>query len=247
MVATRAAGNGARGGFKRRVHTEACGHERRTARDEVVQGDRESRRREGEGVVGPASFSAGGSRHPSSRAAIGCHCSQMCSATHRLRRPSASLHLSGGCCSGRRSVGSSLRKARVGSTRAGPRSSSAHSSTNRPDHRCVPDDASHHVRARTGHAAGHRMRPHTDQPPHARRMRPHPGKRMASQMGTDRVGHAPTSATLRCGCAAPRARRGALKRSLQMFAVAEVRQYYGGRNVVIPSTSDDYSHSVDLD
>ena len=106
VVATRAAGNGARGGFNRRVHTEACGHERRTARDEVVQGDRESRRREGEGVVGPASFSAGGSRHPSSRAAIGCHCSQMCSATHRLRRPSASLHLSGGCCSGRRSVGS---------------------------------------------------------------------------------------------------------------------------------------------
>ena len=42
MVATRAAGNGARGGFKRRVHTEACGHERRTARDEVVQGDREA-------------------------------------------------------------------------------------------------------------------------------------------------------------------------------------------------------------
>ena len=35
--------------------------------------------------------------------------------------------------------------------------------------------------------------------------------------------------------------RGAarLKRSLQMFAVAEVRQYYGGRNVVIPSTSEE--------
>ena len=43
-----------------------------------------------------------------------------------------------------------------------------------------------------------------------------------------------------------RARRGA-QRSLQMFAVAEVRQYYGGRNVVIPSTSEDSSHSVDLD
>jgi len=239
VVATRAAGNGARGGFKRRVHTEACGHERRTARDEVVQGDRESRRREGEGVVGPASFSAGGSRHPSSRAAIGCHCSQMCSATHRLRRPSASLHLSGGCCSGRRSVGSSLRKARVGSTRAGPRSSSAHSSTNRPDHRCVPDDASHHVRARTGHAAGHRMRPHTDQ---HRRMRAACGHTLGSgwRVRWARIGLDTLQRARHSGAAArARARRGALKRSLQMFAVAEVRQYYGGRNVVIPSTSEE--------
>ena len=171
----------------------------------------------------------------------------MCSATHRLRRPSASLHLSGGCCSGRRSVGSSLRKARVGSTRAGPRSSSAHSSTNRPDHRCVPDDASHHVRARTGHAAGHRMRPHTDQ---HRRMRAACGHTLGSgwRVRWARIGLDTLQRARHSGAAArARARRGALKRSLQMFAVAEVRQYYGGRNVVIPSTSEDSSHSVDLD
>ena len=161
---------------------------------------RERRRREGEGDVGPASLSAGGSRHPSSRAASGCHCSQMCSATHRLRRPSASLHLSGGCCSGRRSVGSTqgtrwfdtggpalelsplIHQPTRPSVRTRRRVPSR-LSTNRPC--CWPP-----------HAATHRPAP-----PHARRMRPHPGKRMASQMGTDRVGHAPTSA-IRSGAVA---------------------------------------------